>query len=145
MKIISTSLYTKYQNIFHFFQTITSKNLKTHELRTLHFISLPPENENIEQPQTFTSQIFFRLTFSVKCDNSGEEIDVDTSFSVKLPQNAADIVIAVDVVSTNEKIYKQLVLGIVQNLNHELSARGITWVYKVSGCSTFFDFGPNNI
>lgn len=66
------------------------------------------------------------ILFLVKCDNSGEEIDVGTSFSVKLPQNSADIVIAVDVVTTNEKIYKQLVFSIVQNLNHELSARGIT-------------------
>lgn len=46
-------------------------------------------------------------------------------FSVKVPQNAADIVFAIDASKANEQVYEDLIKGLGNSLVKDLGDRGI--------------------
>ncbi|KAJ8984123.1 hypothetical protein NQ317_017333 [Molorchus minor] len=62
----------------------------------------------------------------VQCQNSDKSFSVGESFSVKLPAKAADIVLIIDTVKSNELIYKEFVKPLVTDLIKELNSKGIT-------------------
>ncbi|XP_060534250.1 apolipophorins [Cylas formicarius] len=61
----------------------------------------------------------------VKCHNAEKPYGVGDTFSVKLPSQAADIVLLIDTKAENEELYKNLVQPLVQNLGKELHSKGI--------------------
>ncbi|CAG9832524.1 unnamed protein product [Diabrotica balteata] len=64
-----------------------------------------------------------RLT---QCLNGPEAHNVGDQFSVKVPKNAADIVVMVDTVKANEPVYNELVKPLIQELTKGLAAKGLT-------------------
>lgn len=64
------------------------------------------------------------ILVAAKCTN-GEVHDVGEKFSVKLPGKAADVIILVDTVKSNENIYKQLVQPLISEISKELHGKAI--------------------
>ncbi|XP_011871153.1 PREDICTED: apolipophorins [Vollenhovia emeryi] len=60
------------------------------------------------------------------CKVGEKSIDVGDTFSVKSPKNQADIVLVVEQVEDNEKIFKDLVPTLVTDLREEFKQQGIT-------------------
>lgn len=58
-------------------------------------------------------------------DGAGKQIDVDTQYSVRSPQNQADIVIVVDTALTTSQ-FSELVQPLINDLRKELKGRDIT-------------------
>ncbi|XP_018393503.1 PREDICTED: apolipophorins [Cyphomyrmex costatus] len=74
----------------------------------------------------------FEINIPSTCTNCkvGENtIAVGDTFSVKTPQNQADIVIVVEQVEDNEKIFKDLFPTLITDLREELKQHGITDVH----------------
>ncbi|KAJ8950746.1 hypothetical protein NQ318_011239 [Aromia moschata] len=62
----------------------------------------------------------------VKCTNGDKPYSIGDKFSVKIPGKAADIVLIVDTVKSNEAVYKEFVQPLVQEVIKELRAKGIS-------------------
>lgn len=62
------------------------------------------------------------------CKAGGDTIAVGDSFSVKSPKNQADIILVVEQVEENEKVFKDLIPTLVTDLREELKQQGITYV-----------------
>ncbi|GJQ78075.1 hypothetical protein Trydic_g2417 [Trypoxylus dichotomus] len=61
----------------------------------------------------------------LKCENSEKPYNLYETFSVKLPQKAADVVFAIDVNKDNEEIYKEFIQPLGNALTKDLADRGI--------------------
>lgn len=61
----------------------------------------------------------------MKCKNGEKPRELGSSFSLKTPGKAADIVIVVDVAKTAESTIKELIQPMVNELNKELNGKGI--------------------
>ncbi|XP_028142993.1 apolipophorins isoform X2 [Diabrotica virgifera virgifera] len=61
-----------------------------------------------------------------QCLNGPEPHNVGDQFSVKVPKNAADIVVLVDTIKSNEPVYNELVKPLIQELTKGLAAKGLT-------------------
>jgi len=62
------------------------------------------------------------------CKVGGDTIAVDDSFSVKVPKNQADIVLIVEQIAQNEKLFKDLIPTLITDLREEFKQQGITYV-----------------
>ncbi|XP_011691522.1 PREDICTED: apolipophorins [Wasmannia auropunctata] len=63
------------------------------------------------------------------CKVGDKTIDIGDTFSVKAPKNQADIVIAVEQVEENEKVFKDLIPTLITDLREELKQHGVTDVH----------------
>ncbi|XP_056636733.1 apolipophorins [Diorhabda sublineata] len=62
----------------------------------------------------------------LKCTNGQTPRSVGDKFSVKVPTNAADIVLLVDTVKQNQVVYNELIKPLIQEVIKELATKGIT-------------------
>lgn len=62
------------------------------------------------------------------CKVGGDTVAVGDSFSVKIPKNQADIVLIVEQIAQNEKVFKDLIPTLITDLKEELKQHGITYV-----------------
>lgn len=62
------------------------------------------------------------------CKVGGNTIAVGDSFSVKSPKNQADILLVIEQVEENEKVFKDLIPALITDLKEELKQHGITYV-----------------
>ncbi|KAB0791517.1 hypothetical protein PPYR_03317 [Photinus pyralis] len=62
----------------------------------------------------------------MKCTNGDQPRDIGDIFSVKTPSKAADIVVIVDQIKSNEVVYKELLQPAVAQLLTDLNGKGIT-------------------
>ncbi|KAF2895897.1 hypothetical protein ILUMI_10278, partial [Ignelater luminosus] len=96
----------------------------------------------------------------VKCENGPQSNNLGETFSVKIPAKAADIVVIVDQVKSNEIIYKELVQTAINHITTELNSKGINDIefhlmgyggeyqlypshYTITGKLTFKGRSPN--
>lgn len=63
------------------------------------------------------------------CKVGGSTVDIGDTFSVKTPKKEADIVIVVEQLAPNEKVFKELVTPLISQLRDELKTVGITDVH----------------
>lgn len=61
----------------------------------------------------------------MKCTNGAEVRTLGDKFSVKVPGKAADIILLVDTIKSNEPVYNDLVKPLVQEITKGLAAKGI--------------------
>jgi len=62
------------------------------------------------------------------CKVGENTIAVGDTFSVKTPKNQADIVLVVEQVEENEKVFKDLISTLITDLREELKQHDITYV-----------------
>ncbi|KAF5283201.1 hypothetical protein FQA39_LY17393 [Lamprigera yunnana] len=76
--------------------------------------------------QCYSKLIPVHLPYTyMKCKNAKQQFGVGETFSVKSPDKAADIVVVVDLVKSNEVIYKEWLQPALTQVTNELNARGI--------------------
>ncbi|XP_019888404.1 apolipophorins [Ooceraea biroi] len=63
------------------------------------------------------------------CKVGAETISVGDGFSVKTPNNQADIVVVIEQAAQNEKVFKDLIPTLMTDLREELKQQGITDVH----------------
>ena len=64
----------------------------------------------------------------VSCKVGENTVAIGDAFSVKTPKNQADIIIVIEQVEENEKIFKDLIPTLITDLREELKQHGITYV-----------------
>jgi len=64
----------------------------------------------------------------VNCKVGENTIAVGDTFSVKTPKNQADIILVVEQVEENEKVFKDLIPTLITDLREELKQHDITYV-----------------
>lgn len=62
------------------------------------------------------------------CKVGGNTISGGDSFSVKVPKDQADIILAIEQDAQNEKVFKDLVPALITDLKEELKHHGIKYV-----------------
>ncbi|XP_076643954.1 retinoid- and fatty-acid binding glycoprotein apolipophorin [Halictus rubicundus] len=63
------------------------------------------------------------------CKVGAGTVGIGDTFSVKIPKKQADIVIVVEQLAPNEKVFKELVTPLISQLRDELKSQGITDVH----------------
>ena len=61
-----------------------------------------------------------------KCENGEQSFNIGESFSVKTPAKAADIVVIVDQMKSNEVVYKEFIQPLLTQMIADLNAKGIS-------------------
>ncbi|XP_018353837.1 PREDICTED: apolipophorins [Trachymyrmex septentrionalis] len=65
----------------------------------------------------------------INCKVGENTVAIGDTFSVKTPKNQADIIIVIEQVEANEKIFKDLIPTLITDLREELKQHGITDVH----------------
>ncbi|KAM0732090.1 Apolipophorin [Formica fusca] len=84
----------------------------------------------------YYSACFYKRVYGISipaactsCKVGENTIAVGDSFSVKTPKNQADIVLIVEQIAQNEKVFKDLIPTLITDLREELKQQGITDVH----------------
>ncbi|KAL6440757.1 hypothetical protein ACFW04_003301 [Cataglyphis niger] len=84
----------------------------------------------------YYSACFYKRVYGISipaactnCKVGGDTIAVGDSFSIKTPKNQADIVLIVEQIAQNEKVFKDLIPTLITDLREELKQQGITDVH----------------
>lgn len=62
------------------------------------------------------------------CKVGENTIPIGDPFSIKSPKNQADIILVVEQVEENEKVFKELIPTLITDLREELKQHGITYI-----------------
>jgi len=103
--------------------------------RDLHKISFKMNTRFKRQAEVlilrrFLEDKYFNVYRNVlaSCKVGENTIAVGDTFSVKTPKNQADIVLVVEQVEENEKVFKDLISTLITDLRDELKQHDITYV-----------------
>lgn len=90
------------------------------------------QNLNDRQRYWFLEDKHFNVYHNIlaHCKVGEDTVAVGETFNVKTPKNQADIILVVEQVEDNEKVFKDLIPTLITDLKEELKQHGITYVYK---------------